>query len=458
MRTKLALLAITGFAALASGPAMADYYDLFLDGYYSDPNFWNNPNDPNCGYYDVQHNILRLDPNLYDPNVVPWDCDNPMWQIWCVDGDRWQAWVNAEGLNLWSSALPTWPFHFIGATVNMPPYTYKLYPNMNQDPNFSETFFNKDKSHYMICYMKWPDPNRGEGYIGHHASPSGWTGMFLGVQLHPGQQPYVYMHCAPDGGLFWYGPGGTYNLDLGQGVWMLFGYDADGDTTVPNAPAGVPLWKSAMWNGDKYANAPTGWTDKNYVMVSRADTGQPLVYKNFGSWLPDETRYVFHDKGLSLFGVYGIQREGQPMEDFPGWVVVNHVECRNGAEWSHVPHRLTLTVYHDNWGSVEVDPALPDPNDPNTRTDRVFRYTEGTEVVLTAMPVGGKGFKAWTIYDPNFPGDVGHATMDSNSVLYLTMDADWQIEVDFKCGSGLPPFIAAAVLALGVAVAVRRFT
>jgi hypothetical protein len=105
-----------------------------------------------------------------------------------------------------------------------------------------------------------------------------------------------------------------------------------------------------------------------------------------------------------------------------------------------------------------VDPALPDPNDPNTRTDRVFRYTEGTEVVLTAMPVGGKGFKAWTIYDPNFPGDVGHATMDSNSVLYLTMDADWQIEVDFKCGSGLPPFIAAAVLALGVAVAVRRFT
>lgn len=451
MRHGIVWAVLIGIAIMA--PVQASFFDVFLDGFYSDPNFWDNPNDHNCGYYGVEFDTLYLDPNLYDPNVVAWDCDNPMWQVWNVFGVA-AVWVDPNGLNLWTSKLPTWFAGFVGALVNTPPYGYRLYPDMGQDPNLSETFFSKEKSHYEICYMRWIDPNKGEGYIGHHVSPQGWTGMFLGVQQHPGEQPYVYMHCAPDGGLKWYGPGGTFNLDLAQGVWMLFEYDADGDTSVPNAPAGVPLWKSAVWNGDKYADAPTNWSDNSRVMVSRADTGQPLVYKHFGSWQPDASHYAFHERGVSLMGVYGTS-----MEDIPGWVVVNHVECRGaGAEFSHVARKLTMDLTHMNWGSIEVDPMLPAPdNDPNFPESLRLRYTNGTKVVLTATPISGKAFKEWQIWDdPNKYPDANFAVSDSNSVLSLIMDKDYVVASDFKCGSGLAPFVGAVLLVLGAGVIVRR--
>jgi hypothetical protein len=60
--------------------------------------------------------------------------------------------------------------------------------------------------------------------------------------------------------------------------------------------------------------------------------------------------------------------------------------------------------------------------------------------------------------DPNYPGDVGHAVRDANTVLYLTMNVDWQVDATFKGASGLPPFIALALLALPVGVAARRLT
>ncbi len=36
------------------------------------------------------------------------------------------------------------------------------------------------------------------------------------------------------------------------------------------------------------------------------------------------------------------------------------------------------------------------------------------------------------------------------------MDADWQIEAAFKCGGSVPPFIAMTLLALVLAVIIRR--
>jgi len=462
-------------AILIVSPANATYYDVFRDGYYSDPNYWKyNIPDPNqAGIFRAKTpKAMYFDPNLYDPNVVPWDCDNPMWQIWAVRGDNWRAKVDSNGLNLWTSAVPTFPYTFIGAVVNTPPYTQYLYPLMTQDPNLSETFFSNVQTHYLLAHVKWHDPDKGEGVLGHHVDAAGWTGMFLGIQKHPGQQPYVYMHCGATGQPIWYGPGGTYNLDLGAGVWMLFQYDFDGDASVPNAVDPnrpnelLPLWKSAVWAGDKYAG-PTAWNNAEppgaAVMVSDAITGQPLVYKHFGSWVPYDPndpateRYRWHPCGISLIGLYA---NGQT-EDLDAWISINHVECRSDAEFVPVARRLSLQVTNSSYGRIDICPDLPDPCDPNTPDNRLLRYTYGTQVVLHALPNEGKSFKEWIIFDPNYPGDRNHAIIDNNSILTLTMDQSYStqtIEAVFKCGSGLPPFIAVALVGLGVAVVIRRLS
>jgi hypothetical protein len=36
--------------------------------------------------------------------------------------------------------------------------------------------------------------------------------------------------------------------------------------------------------------------------------------------------------------------------------------------------------------------------------------------------------------------------------------SDWEVTADFKCGSGLEPFIGLALLALALGVVVRRLT
>jgi hypothetical protein len=106
---------------------------------------------------------------------------------------------------------------------------------------------------------------------------------------------------------------------------------------------------------------------------------------------------------------------------------------------------LTLNVSHSNWGTITVEPNLP-------------LYCPNAVVTLTAVPVSGKSFKEWTIYDPNYPGDVGHVTRDSNTLLHLTMDADRQVDADFKCGSGMEQVLPllAAVMTVCAAAGWRR--
>jgi uncharacterized repeat protein (TIGR02543 family) len=102
-------------------------------------------------------------------------------------------------------------------------------------------------------------------------------------------------------------------------------------------------------------------------------------------------------------------------------------------------YTLTLFVYHDNWGTVSVEPNLP-------------MYPQGTAVTLTAVPNSGKSFLGWTIDDTNYPTDdprysnpVDPNTLADPLVLPLTMNSNMQVESDFKCGSS-----AGSMLPLGL--------
>ena len=141
---------------------------------------------------------------------------------------------------------------------------------------------------------------------------------------------------------------------------------------------------------------------------------------------------------------------------FPADAAYDHIEARTGV-FSPTARHLTLSVKNANKGLIVIDPNLVDPNDTGDEKLRLRRYSDGTQVVMVAEPLEGKSFKGWTIFDPNYPGDRDHAVDDTNSVLYLTMDADWEIEASFACGSSemLPP-IGMVLLALSVGVVIRR--
>lgn len=103
-------------------------------------------------------------------------------------------------------------------------------------------------------------------------------------------------------------------------------------------------------------------------------------------------------------------------------------------------YTLDLTVVNPQYGTVDVDPNLPD-------------YVPATEVTLTATPIEGKAFKRWRVFDPNYPGDMNHATDDSNLVLTLLIDQDLEVEAYFECGSGMGyvlPSMLVGVLGLGL--------
>jgi hypothetical protein len=101
---------------------------------------------------------------------------------------------------------------------------------------------------------------------------------------------------------------------------------------------------------------------------------------------------------------------------------------------------LSLSVGHASWGSITID-----PNDPNYAA---YTFPLGKEVTLTAIPVSGKRFESWTIYDPNHPGDVFYSVQDTNSVLHLTMNANWEVEAKFNCGTGVASVLP--LLAIGM--------
>lgn len=109
------------------------------------------------------------------------------------------------------------------------------------------------------------------------------------------------------------------------------------------------------------------------------------------------------------------------------------------VEWSDLDSRksLALDVVNESWGSVDVSPNQP-------------IYEPNQVVTLTAVPIEGKAFRQWTIFDPNHPGDANHAVVDSNLTLTLLMARDCHVEAAFMCGSGTGAVLPLAILALVV--------
>ena len=114
-------------------------------------------------------------------------------------------------------------------------------------------------------------------------------------------------------------------------------------------------------------------------------------------------------------------------------------------EWTDLDARKTLTISEINglFGSVEVDPNQP-------------VYEPNQTITLTATANQGRAFRQWEIYDPNYPGDVNHATIDTNDVLVLVMDTDKHVSAAFECGSGASMLIPLGVLLTALLVVRRR--
>jgi hypothetical protein len=107
-------------------------------------------------------------------------------------------------------------------------------------------------------------------------------------------------------------------------------------------------------------------------------------------------------------------------------------------------YNLTVDYAHANWGQVTVDPNLP-------------KYPVGTRVTLTAVPIEGKTFQNWEIYDPNYPGDLHHLETDPNAAITLVMNCDQQVTAVFKCGSGAEQGLPLLLPGVAVCGLVLRF-
>lgn len=122
--------------------------------------------------------------------------------------------------------------------------------------------------------------------------------------------------------------------------------------------------------------------------------------------------------------------------DFPAQVPI-HLEGTGGlGQWD-----LDVTLTTPDKGKVLIDPDLP------------RKFPNGVEVTLEAVPNPTRGFKKWKITDPN-----GVVTEDTNSIITITMDGDYDVEAVFKCSSSsslMPLGVVLLVLTMGVVI--RRF-
>jgi len=124
-------------------------------------------------------------------------------------------------------------------------------------------------------------------------------------------------------------------------------------------------------------------------------------------------------------------------DDFPVYITM-HIEGIGG-----IPRNLQLVITNPENGTVDIAPEQP-------------KYADGQTVTLTAIPdPNGKGFNKWAVKDLL---DANNKWSDSNAVLNLAMDSDYEVKAKFKCGSALPPFVGMVLLALGLAVVIRRMT
>lgn len=144
-----------------------------------------------------------------------------------------------------------------------------------------------------------------------------------------------------------------------------------------------------------------------------------------------------------LFGVWG----STPDDVFAAGglgVILHH--SGQGPETQR--YALTMSYILGENGQVYLD---PEPNDSN-----LPEYASGTEVLLTAVPIEGKGFKHWWLFDPNHPGDSNHVFADSNNPTTILMDADREVTAIFTCCLDVNPLPPVMLGMLGLTVWIRR--
>jgi len=486
-----------GFVALVAmfvclfvpGTLLADFYESFTDG---DPN-----GDPNW----------PADPNQ-------WDIDNPDWWLFNPLGNptAWNIVGDYKALRLWANQgiLPVGAFFALPEDLDEDPNTSETYwddttnhyvicnayypgdlassdPNdPNNDKGSAQILIHVDDYHWKAFNLGWSfhncayvAPGEPYSYEEHHHftqqieiqsinGPGGVGRNRLWIDPNGCRDPWsMDSNTADANDTMWLWPpepkndrdpnyddprwlGVDFDSWERQGFWMVMQFEQD-----PNTDSGDPNGKfirGACWIGDKYDWDGEWMLDVELITIPWED-GDPLDY--------------YAAEGKIAVGALssGTLAWGA---GFPADVAYDDIEGRMGI-FTNVARTVDLTIKTGDKGQVTIDPDLADPNDtydPNTYDpndpdtypeNRLLRYTDGTEIVMVSTPVDGKSFKMWKIFDPNHPGDANHITQDSNAVLYLTMDADYEVQAIFKCGSSemLPP-VGMVLLMLTLGVIIRR--
>jgi len=435
------------------GAARADWYDNFDDG--------------DCTGQD------------------PFDIDDPCWIERPVTAT--QTLVGVDEGRLRVTAVNTmFPFVFHGMSVE-------------QDPN--QCFFDNTRAHYMLANVRshddnW-DPNNGMVGVWMHGDlVSGWTAYDFEYQLNSGWSA-ITTYC----GFTWfslktkqryhwgyplsmihpnspwlvdpnlYGDPNKYNeqnvwtKDAQVPHWMLLQFDPNGTHWDPNRPSDANdpncHWlRAAHWTGDKYDWDGTWLLQANCVGAMLGKT----VTNPLGSDFPFDPNVhmddYLHQAGYNAIGAFSGGEAKQPGTTYY-CVDASYDDFENRDGYFSVPEcKVTLNVVKPNYGSVTpIDPDLRDPTEPNTPEQKILRSTNGTPIVMTATPISGKAFGGWAIWsDPSKYPDANYASLDANTVLFLTVDGNKLVEATFKCGSGIEPLLVIGMAALALGVVIRRLT
>ncbi len=430
------------------GPAvlLADVYDEFYDGKYE-----GDPNDPG-----------------YDPNV--WDIDNPDWTINPFIGPPYYT---AEGGALRLCCQAVMGYAFLGAEAT----------DGDLDANTSTTWLDDTAGHYALSYVIVVQPLTGmaglwihfnattwEAYVHEYEPRDGWMSLtsYSGTVYGSGASDHRFWCVVEDdyvGDPNYYNPNypadanylvdpNYYNDDFHpdhpdpNGYWLLVQFDPNGPHRDPNCQLPTDSndpnyhWLcGAFWNGGKF-----DW-DGEYDLQVNVTITEDLDPNEVD---PD---MFHHTEGTSVVASFCGGMSGSPSD-----IAYDSIEFRWGY-YTSLSRKLTLKL--KDCCELTVDPdLLDDPNhDPNNYNEP-RRYTDGTAVVLDAVvPCGNKAFKKWTVKGPNDAGDpLYQIVVDTNEVVYLTMDGDYLVKATCKCGSGVEPFAGMVLLVLGVGVVIRRLT
>jgi len=405
------LVAIVCAVCLA-GPAVvvADYYDNFDDGEYCQ--------DPN-------------DPNIYDPNL--WDPCNPHWTGFPALYTDWLIEVNSGWLRLYVTNT-LYPYSFGVAYVD----------DLDYDPNTSATWYDNSAPHYLVSRVMINVPDVGVASLLMRGNAAQWLCYIFeyeawnnnllftavnGLDFAFGKRSQVFEFMDPN----------DPRYPDESGFWMLMQFDRDGPSQDPNGSYDPNdpnnfMFRSAIWNGGKY-----DWNGQYDLELN-------LINDNW----PPGGLFGYEDR---TEGFPALVSSGSEACGIIGDNGFDEVEARWGYFGEYSPHTLTLKLKDAN--AIYVYPNYPHPDGGAKRL-----YPKGMVVACDATCNGTKTFKKWTIKGPNDESDpLYQVVVDTNAVLYLTMDGDYLVKATCKCGGGgVEPFAAMVLLVLGVSLVLRRLT